>query len=280
MSDGVKANDGQGTLWNGAAGQAWVASQGLLDGLLRPFEDLLVRAVADVRARTVVDVGCGARGTTLAAARTVGANGHCTGLDISAPMIEAARARAAQEGVTVDFVRGDAQTMALPPSTFDMIISRFGVMFFEDPVQAFANLRKACREGGAMCVIAWRSADENPFLTAAEKAAVSVLPDAVLRRPGGPGPFAFADPDVVRRVLVDSGWADVDITPVDAPCVMPESALVSYFTSIGPLGTVFREADDSTRTRLIEVVRPAFDPYVHGDEVRFDAACWVIRAKT
>src|SRR5690349_15766118 len=124
--------DEQATLWNGPAGRAWVDAQEPLDQMFQPFEDLLVAAIAAGSGGRVLDVGCGTGSTTLAVARRLGPTGRCKGIDISEPMLAAARARAAREGVPASFIRADAQVHAFAPASFDMIISRFGVMFFED----------------------------------------------------------------------------------------------------------------------------------------------------
>ena len=113
-------------------------------------------------------------------------------------------------------------------------------------------------------------------MTTAERAAAPLLPDLPVRRPDGPGQFAFADRHRVHAILQQSGWSDIDIRPIDVACTMPEKELVHYLTRFGPVGLVLHEADDDTRTRVVETVRPAFDPYVHGAEVRFTAACWMI----
>lgn len=159
----------QKALWNGSAGRAWVHNQRLLDQLLSPFEALLSSDSVLGTATRVLDVGCGTGATTLAIARRLGAQGTCAGIDLSAPMIAAARARAGGDQANVDFFAADAQTHAFEPADFDLIVSRFGVMFFDDPVQAFANLRHAARENARLAFIAWRCAEENPFMTTAER---------------------------------------------------------------------------------------------------------------
>ena len=259
----------QNKLWNSTSGNAWVDLQELIDHVLQPFEDLLVE---DVHGR-VLDVGCGTGSTTLAAARVTG---HCTGIDISEPMITAARARAERERSPATFLLADAQRYAFAPASFDMIISRFGVMFFDDFVEAFTNLRRAATE---LRFVAWRSPSENPFMTTAERAAAPLLPNIPPRNPDGPGQFAFADRSRVQRILEESGWSEIDVRPIDVPCTLPEKELLRYATRLGPLGQVLHEADDRTRTRIIETLRAAFDPYVQGAEVRFTAACWMVRAR-
>ena len=134
------------TLWNGPAGHAWVEAQELLDHMFKPFEDLIVEAVTAAPKGEVLDVGCGTGSTTLAVARLLGANGRCTGIDVSEPMIAAARDRAQRERTPASFIRANAQIHTFEPGSLDRIISRFGVMFFDDPVKAFANLRRASRE--------------------------------------------------------------------------------------------------------------------------------------
>jgi SAM-dependent methyltransferase len=270
----------QAARWNGRAGQAWVEAQTLLDRTFKPFEDLLSAALSGGKpARRVLDVGCGAGGTTLAFARLLAPHGSCVGIDISEPMIAAARSRAEREGAQAGFIVADAQTHAFEPGGFDRILSRFGVMFFDDFVRAFENLRRSANDQARLRFIVWRSASENPFMTTAERVAAPLLPGLPERRPDGPGQFALADHHRVSRILQESGWNGIDIQPVDVVCTFPETALIRYFTTLGPLGLVLHEADEQTRGRVVEIVRPAFDPYVHGAEVRFTAACWMVDAQ-
>jgi SAM-dependent methyltransferase len=269
----------QTALWNGAAGQTWVESQELIGQVLQPLEDLLVASIAPETSARVLDVGCGTGSTTLAAARRLGQAGRCTGVDISEPMIVAARARAERERLPVTFILADAQTHAFEQASFDTIISRFGVMFFDDPVRAFANLRRAAAEGARLVFVAWRSAAENAFMTTAERVAAPLLPNLPARRPNEPGQFAFGDGDRVRGILEASGWSEIDLQPIDVPCAMPESALTAYVTRFGPVGRVLHEASDEVRAEFIENVNVALAPYVHGSEVRFTSACWMVSAR-
>jgi len=269
----------QTKLWNGPAGRSWVDAQPLLDQILKPFEDVLVAALSSEPGRSVLDVGCGTGSTTLALARLCGPVGRCTGIDISEPMIAAARARAERERTPVSFICADAQTYAFEPESVDAIVSRFGVMFFDDPARAFANLRRAARRGAELRFVAWRSASENPFMTTAERIAAPLLPNLPPRRPGAPGQFAFADDRRVRAILEESGWTEIDIRPLDLTCALPEKKLISYVTRLGPVGLILQEADERTRAQVVEAVRPAFDPYVQGTEVRFTAASWMAGAR-
>ncbi|HBK45481.1 MAG TPA: SAM-dependent methyltransferase [Xanthomonadaceae bacterium] len=277
MSDERQDYEDQQTLWNGPAGRAWVEAQDVLDGMFQPFEDRLVGEVAaDSR---VLDVGCGTGSTTLAIARRLGPKGRSVGIDLSAPMLAVAQARARQEGVAADFIRADAQAHNFGPADFDLIVSRFGVMFFNDPVPAFANLRRAAKDGARLRFVAWRSAAENPFMTTAERAAAPILPELPARRPGAPGQFAFADRGQVQAILGASGWTSIDIRPVNVTCTLRERDLIRYLSWLGPVGAVLQRADEPGRRKVIETVSAAFAPYVSGAEVRFIAACWWVGAR-
>lgn len=279
MDSKHSSDNEQAAIWNGDAAQAWVEAQPLLDQMFEGIETMLVATVSAERHQQVLDIGCGTGSTTLAASRRLGAKGHCVGVDISAPMIAAARARAEREALSTSFICDDAQRHVFAPESFDLIISRFGVMFFDDAVAAFTNLRHAARKNAECRLIVWRSAEENPFMTTAERAAIKLLPHLPVRQPDAPGQFAFARQDRVSSILHASGWADIEIQPIDVLCTFPESELMRYLTRMGPLGRVLQEVDAQTRSKVVATVRAAFDPYVHGDQVSYTAACWNVGAR-
>ncbi len=270
----------QSDLWNGPAGQAWLHMQALLDSLFEPFEALLVDAVRWHGPHAVLDIGCGTGATTLAIARALAPHGSCTGADLSQMMIDRARQRAAQEaeGVHANFRSGDASRLD-GAGPFDMATSRFGVMFFDDPAAAFERIRAAMVPDSPLAAIAWRSPAENPFMTCAERAAAPLLPPLPPMQPGAPGQFAFADPEHVRAILDASGWRDVTLSPIDIACTMPEAGLMPYLSNLGRIGIALQQADAATRDHVFGIVRAAFDPFVDGDTVRFNAACWMIEAR-
>jgi SAM-dependent methyltransferase len=270
--------DEQSAIWNGAAGQAWVAEQGLLDQMFKPLEEALTEAVWTISPRALLDVGCGTGATTLAAARLRRQDSTIVGIDVSEPMIAAARARAKAEESPAQFICADAQTFAFEPGIFDLVISRLGVMFFADPVAAFSNLRRAAADYAQLRMIVFRSADENPFMTTAEQAAQPLLP-TVPARVEGPGQFAFADPDLVETILCRSGWQSQGTEPIDFECSFPASELTRYFTRLAPVGRVLDKAKEATRAAVIDAVHSAFQPFVEGNQVRFKAALWMISAQ-
>ncbi len=268
-------NEEQFALWNGTAGAAWVDAQQLVDEMFRPFESLLVREAAG--SQRVLDVGCGTGSTTLAIARSLESKGSCLGVDISAPMIARARERAGASR-NVEFAVADAGVHSFPPNQLDLIVSRFGVMFFADPVAAFSNLRSGTVAGARLRAIAWRSPAENPFMTAAERAAAPFLPALPPRKPNAPGQFAFADGERVRGLLESAGWKSVDVQKLDVTCALPSVDLTAYLMRMGPVGQALRDVDEAMRERVWSAVRPAFEPFMHGAEVRYTAACWMLNA--
>ncbi|WP_437995323.1 methyltransferase domain-containing protein [Sorangium sp. So ce185] len=280
MSEADQPNRDQAALWNDAGGPIWVEMQGVLDAMLAPLGAPLLEEAFPGEGGRVLDVGCGAGATALAMARRLGPAGRCLGVDISGPLVAAARARAAAEGLSsAAFVQADAQTHRFEPGEFDAVISRFGVMFFADPAAAFANLRRAARRDARLSFVAWRSPAENPFMTEAARAAAPLLPNLPIPGPDAPGPFAFADSDRVQRILDASGWTDVAIRPLDVPTGVAEKDLLTYVIKLGPVGLALRDADEPTRARTAEVVRAAFEPYVREGAARFTAACWLVSAR-
>ena len=276
-----RANAAQVQAWNGASGEAWVTLQPVLDQTLKPFQDLIVDSVAaaaDPPGR-ILDLGCGTGATTLALAERFGADGRCSGIDISEPMIHAARTRARDRNLPVEFILGDAQSFAFRPDTFDVLVSRFGVMFFDDPVTAFDNLRRATRPGGRLAFVCWRRPGDNPFMSTAEHAAARLLPDLKPASSGSPGPFAFADAHRTQSILRAGGWTAVDIRPVDVPCTMRQSDLLPYLTRMGPVGRTLQAVDARTRAQVITSLREAYSEFVVDGEVRYTAACWMVDAR-
>jgi SAM-dependent methyltransferase len=268
------------TLWNGAGGNAWVDLAPVLDQMFRGIETMLADEAAARGAERVLDVGCGTGATTMAIARRLGDGAACTGVDISAPMIEAATARPADGFPAPEFIVADASAYPFEQGAFDLVTSRFGVMFFDDPVAAFANLRRAMRDGGGLRFFCWRAPEDNPFMTAGTRATRHLLPEVPERRPGAPGQFAFAGAGRVREILTAAGWEGIEVEPVDVPCVFPESGLLRYLTRLGPVGQALGDSDEGARAHVFDALRDAYAQYIEGDEVRFTGGCWSVGAKS
>lgn len=261
------------------AGRVWVEQQALLDRLYQPVAKAVVDR-ADLRAgETVLDVGCGAGATTFEAAWRVGPQGRVVGADISGALLELARRRAGEQALEgVDFVHADAQTHAFGQG-FDAIVSRFGVMFFPDPVAAFANLRRALRPDGRLAFACWRGPEDNAIAQVPLEAAALFLPEAPKFERNAPGRFGFADPERVRSILAEAGWRDIAIEPLDDPTPVTFDELMTMSLRVGPLNPILSQADDALRTRIREAVAAALAPYVEDGLARMNSACWLVAAR-
>ncbi len=280
MSEPSPSNRDQAELWNAATGAAWVELQDLLDRLFAPIETRVVEAGFPGEGGRVLDLGCGAGATTLAMARRLGPDGHCLGIDISQSLVDAAGRRARAAAVlSATFLSADAQTYPFEPAGFDAVVSRFGVMFFDDPVSAFSNVRRALRADGKLAFAAWRSRAENPFMTTAAQAAAPLLPILPAPEPDAPGQFAFARPDRVGAILSRAGWKHVDVQPMDVHAALPEQDLARFVGKMGPVGLALQALDERARASIIRAVLPAFDPFIRNGVANFGMACWLASAR-
>ena len=261
------------------AGRVWVEHQALLDRIMAPIAEAVVDAAGPVNGERVLDVGCGSGATTFTAAWRTGPSGLSIGVDISPALVELARTRAGQEGLEgVDFLLADAQTHAFA-KPFDAIVSRFGVMFFPDPVAAFANLRRAIKPGGKLAFAAWRSPEENPLALVPLTAAAPFLPETPKFEKDAPGRFAFADPERVRAILEASGWRGIQIAPLDATTPLSFDELMTMSLRVGPLNPVLKDADDGVRAKVRDAVAKALEPYVQDGVAQMTSACWLVTAE-
>lgn len=207
------ANTEQADHWSGKAGEVWVREQAMFDGLMAPVLDLLLDRAGLRAGDKVVDIGCGTGAGLIAEAKIVGEAGHVTGLDVSGPMLDLARQRLDAEGVAnATCVLADAQVHPFGDMAADHLVSRFGVMFFADPVAAFANMRGALKPGGRMTFVCWAGMAGNPWFRVPAEAAKSVVGAPAPQDPRAPGPMAFSEADYVRNILDTAGFDGIGLT--------------------------------------------------------------------
>src|SRR5437667_5595537 len=190
--------------WNGQRGERWVAHQARLDARVAVFGQAAIEAAAPATGERVLDIGCGAGASSLALAARVGAAGHVLGVDISEALIGRARALAPQD-TPVQFRVADASSAELPESAFDILFSRFGVMFFDDPTAAFAHMRHALKPGGRVAFVCWRGAAENDWVRLPMDAIKGIVPPTAPPDPEAPGPFPFGHRGRVARSPTAAG---------------------------------------------------------------------------
>jgi SAM-dependent methyltransferase len=278
------ANTDQAERWNSGEDVAhWVTNQARYDRMNEPFAALILAAAASGPGSHVLDVGCGCGGTTLGAARLI-APGQAVGIDLSGPMLARARAGAEAAGIgNAVFQQGDAQVHPFEPARFDAVISRFGVMFFADPVAAFANIRSATRPAGRLVFACWQPLAANEWLLVPGAAlAEHVPPPAGFGSGDGPGMFAFSDPDRPRQILAAAGWRDIQITSEHTSILVGGGGSVEdavEFLRTGSMSrTMLAGADAGTVGRAVASVRAALAPYAGADGVRMGAAVWLVQA--
>jgi SAM-dependent methyltransferase len=271
------ANIEQAQAWNGYDGTHWADHDDRWNTVVGGINDELFAAAAIARDAEVLDIGCGTGQTTRLAARTA-RHGHATGVDLSGPMLARARAAAAEEGLTnVWFEPGDAQVHPFPEGGFDVAISRGGVLFFADPVAAFANIGRALRPEGRLAFACLREADRNDWFTVPLTALLGHRPDVTGTAPYAPGMFSLADPGRTESVLTDAGFQDVRTVPVDTSMVYGSDA-AAFILSTGPVRFNLRDADQSAVDQARERLTTALRPYEEAGTVRMRGAWWVVTA--
>jgi len=257
---------------------AWAEVREALELQLAPLGRRALAALAPRPGERVLDIGCGGGETALALGRAVAPDGTVVGIDLSAAVLAFAQ-RAAEGCGRVRFVQADAQVFAFEPASFDAAFSRFGVMFFADPIAAFANIRRSLRPNGRLAFVCWRALEENPLDILPLRAASAHLPPQPARDPDAPGPFAFANPDRVRGILQRAGFDEIEITARDELVGSGDlDAMLAVCSRVGALGKILRE-NPGLRTASLPAVRSALAAHDGPDGVRLNAATWVVTAR-
>ena len=272
------ANEAQATFWSDTVGEVWIANEENVLAVGRSHGQAALDAARIGPGERVLDVGCGTGPMTVAIADLVGPTGSVVGLDISARLLEEAGRRAAGRD-NVSFVCADAQTADLDP-TFDVVYSQFGVMFFEDPVAAFTNLRSALKPGGRLAFACWQGFFANAWMSVAAMGAMSVL-QAAPPDPNAPGPFTLEDPDRIRSLLSDAGFTNIDVQAFeDAAILHLDVDGIDRMFKLSPMREPLEQADDATRERVIAAVREAAAPYQRQDGAAvLPSASWTVTAR-
>ena len=276
-------NSNQIEFWNSDHGLAWARYADTVDVMFAAITDAVLDAAEVGVGDRVMDLGCGNGGTTLAAAERVSAVGSVTAVDVSGPMIDRAQERAdAANLVNVTFVLGDAAIYPFAEGSFDKLISRLGAMFFDDPLAAFARLGPALGSGGRVALGVWRGPRENLWAMEPVAAAKPFLDMPPRPGPEDPGPFSFADPDRVRRVLAESGWENINLSPLDfqIPLGRTTEDALAFVMEMGPLSAPLGAVTGENRTKAIDAINRVLEENTGADGiVRLAGACWIVTAQ-
>jgi SAM-dependent methyltransferase len=280
-SDGHDQNADQIAYWNGPGGQRWADRQQTQDIVLGPIADVLIDRAKPKAGERIIDVGCGAGATTVAFAQKVGPSGHVLGIDVSAPMLERAR-QVAPKGMPVEFMLADATVYPFAPASFDLLASRFGVMFFSDPALSFANMRKALKPSGRLAFACWRDPRDNPFFMAPLQAVYKHVPKLPQLGPEDPGPFSFASEARVNRVLGEAGFRGIAMEPCDLSLDVAVGrgldAAVQGALEIGPASRALQDQPPDVVAAATASIREALALFASGQSVLLRASIWIVTA--
>ncbi len=279
----MSANADQFEHWNSEESQHWVVHADRYDAMLEGYVEHLLGAANLAADAAVLDIGCGSGATTIAAAQMV-TDGDALGVDLSGPMLKHARTRAAAAGLTnIAFEQLDAQTAPFVGASRDAVISRFGVMFFDDPVAAMTNIAGALRPGAQMAFACWKGLVANEWALVPAAAVAEHAPPSALGAPGAPGPFAFGDPDRLQEILAAAGLKSVELTPIDDSLLLGGRGTldeaVEFLRGTGMARVLLADVAPDVVERAMDAVRVALAPYETPDGVRLGAGVWLVTAR-
>lgn len=280
------ANEEQIEYWNGAAGQRWAESDALMERVLSPITAALLDHLPLDGCRQALDVGCGGGSQSLQLARALGPGSAVTGIDISAPMLEVARAKAGEcdEGCgSLAFIEADASEYRFKPGSFDLLFSRFGVMFFDDPQGAFNNMSAALRPGALLGFACWRALQDNDWAWLPLQTALRHVPPPEPPEPGAPGPFAFADATRVSGILEAAGFTDIGMTEYAATMQFGDGGTleeaVTNLARIGPLSRLLAGQPPELEATVITALINDLAPYFADGALRIPGAVWFVTGR-
>jgi SAM-dependent methyltransferase len=280
---GHDKNADQIAYWNGPGGQRWADRQQTQDIVLGPVADVLFDRAKVKAGERIIDVGCGAGATTIALAEKVGASGRVLGIDISAPMLARAK-QIAPKGLPLEFMLADATVYKFEPASFDLLASRFGVMFFAEPALSFANMRRALKPSGRLAFACWREPRDNPFFMAPLQAVYKHVPKLPPPGPEDPGPFAFASEARVQRILSEAGFTGIKMEPCDLSLDVAVGrgldAAVQGALEIGPASRALADHPADVRAAAANSIREALKAFAVGQTVPLPASIWIVTASS
>ena len=270
------ANASQIEYWNAGPGSKWAGFQEVLDATFEGVKARLLERTAVTPGERILEIGCGTGATTLDLAAGAGAQGQVVAVDVARPLMERARARAAEAGLgNTAFVLADAQTHGFEAGAFDLVASRFGVMFFEDPVAAFTNIARALRGGGRVSFVSWAGLEANPWFAIPREVAIKRLGEPTPVPPNAPGPMAFQDTAYVADILAEAGLTEIsgEVEEIALSVPGPLSEVATFATNLGPVSRILaeKEGTEEDRAAIARVLEERLKVYMTDEGCRVPA---------
>ena len=274
-------NREQREYWDGEGGLHWVAEADRYDTLNGRFGERIVSALELNGGERALEVGCGNGALAIEAAARVAPTGTVLGIDLSGPMLGLARDRADRRGAdNVSFEQADAQSHPLPAESFDAVFSRFGVMFFADPVAAFRNIARATKARGRLVFACWQDITKNDWLMVPAGAALAHVPFPALGEPGAPGPFSLAEPERINEVLGAAGWSSITLEDIQEPMQLGTSLddALRFMRGTELATTLLSDVDESVAAAAWHAIAKALEPHAGTEGVVLNGRAWLVRA--
>lgn len=280
------SNQEQIDYWNGESGQLWAKQDEVMARLLEPIAKALLDHAKLDQCKHVVDVGCGGGSQSRLLAQRLGAGARVTGIDISEPLLAVAQSnnRSNDSGANIEYLQADAAEHDFSAEQFDGLFSRFGVMFFDDPVAAFSNLRKGLSKGGKLAFSCWQAVDKNDWASIPMSAALQHVtpPEEMVPDAGGPGPFAFARAECIENILQQAGFSEIQVNSFIQKMRMGEAPTltesVREIASLGPVHRLLTGQSSTVKEQVYVALEEALAPYYKDGAIELPAAMWFVTA--
>jgi len=268
--------------WNGEGGENWLRFQKTIRSSLHHFGETVMEESQIAEGENILDIGCGSGETTMSLVRRVGSLGSVHGVDISSLILKKTENFTLQHD-NLNFDCADAQTYPFEKKNYHLVFSRFGVMFFENPLKAFLNIQLSLKSGGRLAFICWQRVQDNPWVDLPLQLAIKHAGPPEPMDAESPGPFSFSEATKVKRILTDAGFSDICIIPYHTKLTvgntLDESVL--FLTHLGPASSIINDPclKSTIRSTIISDLHHELRPFKTSNGVELGASCWIVTAK-
>ena len=274
-------NQEQKEFWNEKKGDIWVSLEHNIDKMLGPLGDQAIKILKPKVGEKILDIGCGTGSTSQTLSNLVGESGLVTGIDISKPILNfAIKKKESKKIKNINFIQADAQNHQFSNSNYNAIFSRFGVMFFEDPIAAFKNIKKSLVRNGRLTFVCWSNREENDWINLSSNVASQFLELPPKANPKDPGPFAFEDYFYIKEILIKAGWSNIKIKAYKKKIIIGDTldSAADFLSRMGPMSVPFENANEQTKEKVVSALKECYSKYFTPKGVEFHFSSWIVSA--